>query len=194
MHHHNHQLLFLNNSLQLMLHTRIQRAEGDESPDGQLAVEFLDDYCVLLKSHHVFPLKGFSKISVSTSLKYMMPQEWMRHPCLRERDPRTGLYKPLSEGWVRFLSFFSQPVLRIYDVFIPVDKPAQTPLPESPFLFLKMHAMKSILMFPYESQHDTEVRAYKLAHTFHPQVSQREGQQGQPYQRFLVHFVIIAWS
>lgn len=193
MHHHNHKLQFLNNSLQLMLHTRSQRA-GDESPDGQLAVKFLDDYSVLLKSHHVFPLKGFSKISVSTSLKYMMPQEWMCHPCLREQDPRTqlGLYKPLSEGLVRFLSFFSRPVLSIYDVFIPGDIPAQTPLskPESPFLFLKMHAMQSVLMF----QHDAEVRAYELAHTFHPQLSQREGQQGQPYQKFLVHFVIIAQS
>lgn len=42
-----------------MLHSRSQRAEGDENPDEQLAVKFHDDYCVLLKSHHVFPLEGF---------------------------------------------------------------------------------------------------------------------------------------
>lgn len=43
MHHHNHRLQFLNISLQLMLDTRSQRAEGDETSDGQLAVKFLYD-------------------------------------------------------------------------------------------------------------------------------------------------------
>lgn len=30
-------------------------------------------------------------------------------------------------------------------------RPTPLPKPESPFLFLKMHAMQSILMFPYET-------------------------------------------
>lgn len=133
MHHHDHRLQFLNNSLELVLDTGSQRAEGDETPDGQLAVKFLDDQLVPLKSHHVFPLKCFSKISVSTALKHIMPQESMHHPCLREQDPRNQLvlYKPLPQGWVRFLSSFSQPVLSIYDVFTPGDIPTQTPLPKS---------------------------------------------------------------
>lgn len=107
MHQHNHWLQFLNKSLYLVLDTTSESRKWWKSR-WAIGCEVSWWLGCSTEESSCFPLEGFSKISVSTALRYMMPQEWMRHLCLRKQDPRKQLvlYKPFSEVWVRFLSFF----------------------------------------------------------------------------------------